>query len=75
MIGNQDSAGKQNPAWRAFWVKIRELDARETGSRKEAREDNHLEPTSAADRPAGLTPIASLKGKGTPETENQRTEN
>jgi len=28
MIGNHDSAGKQNPAWRAFWVKICEMNAR-----------------------------------------------
>lgn len=31
MTENQDLVGKQNAAWRAFWVKIRELNAREMG--------------------------------------------
>lgn len=64
MIGKQDAAISHNAAWRAFWIKIRELDARVTGSRKEAREDDHLEPYSAADGQAGLTTIAN--GKGNP---------
>lgn len=80
MNSTQDLQTKHNAAWRAFWIKIRELDARETDSRKEACEDdkeaceddkkafedNHLEPSSAADGSSGLTTSASEKGKGNP---------
>ena len=57
---------KQNAAWRAFWIKIRELDARkmdacESDFRKEARDDDHGEQSSADDGPAGLTTIANGK--------------
>lgn len=43
MIGNQESAYKQNAAWRAFWIKIRELNARETDRcREEIGEQDEL---------------------------------
>jgi len=64
MKSTQKPQTKQNAAWRAFWIKIRELDARESGSRKEARGDDHGEQSSANDGPAGLTTIAN--GKGNP---------
>ena len=52
---------KQNAAWRAFWIKIYELDVLKSAPRKEACDDDHLEQSSAADCPAGLTTIANEK--------------
>ena len=54
---------KQNAAWRAFWIKICELDARESSSREGAREEDHGEQPSADDGPAGLGPISKEQEK------------
>ena len=54
---------KQNAAWRAFWIKIREMDARETGSRVEKGVDNRSELPITLDRPAGLVPISKEQEK------------
>lgn len=54
---------KQNAAWRAFWIKIREMDARETGSRVEKGAGNRSELPTTLDGPAGLVPISKEQEK------------
>lgn len=48
MTGNQDSAGKQNPVWRAFWVKIIEMNTRKIDRLEEAQEPDGSESASGA---------------------------
>ncbi len=62
MIGKQETVVQRNAAWRAFWIKIRELNARETGVWKEESENDHSELANAADESAGLTLTSNGKG-------------
>jgi len=48
MESMQGSQIKHNAAWRAFWIKIRELNARETGRRREETGDQDNDASAVA---------------------------
>jgi len=62
MKSTQGSQIKHNAAWRAFWIKIRELSARETDRRREEMGDQDNDASAvAADGGNGLRMTADEK--------------
>ena len=63
MKSMQGSQIKHNAAWRAFWIKIRELSARETEYRREETGDPDNDASAvAADGGNGLRMATDEKG-------------
>ena len=63
MKSTQGSQIKHNAAWRAFWIKIRELSARETDRREETGDQDNDASAVAADGGNGLRMTADEKGR------------
>ena len=64
MKSTQGSHIQHNAAWRAFWIKIRELSARETDRRREEMGDQDNDASAvAADGGNGLRMTADEKGR------------